>query len=239
MVRGYEAGKDTFVEVSDEELERLAPEKSRDIDLRRFVNADDIPPIYFERGYFLAPAAGSTKAYQLLATIMEKTHRAGIATFVMRGKEYLIAIVAEHGILRAETMRFKDEIRTPRDIGLPDKPKVPLDLVKRFARIINKDSAEELSRDELHDEAAAALLSLVKAKQKQKKDVVISKEAEGEEPSAPPDLLTVLKQSLAGHGRGPRHQRVPGAIRGHRQNSPRHQKAPQRTGRRQPRAAPA
>ncbi|MDQ6759675.1 MAG: Ku protein, partial [Acidobacteriota bacterium] len=47
MIRGYEIEKGNFIEVTDEELERLAPEKSRDIDLRRFVDQDAIPPMYF------------------------------------------------------------------------------------------------------------------------------------------------------------------------------------------------
>src|ERR1043166_8197225 len=105
MVRGYETDKDKYVIVTDEELERLAPEKSRDIDLRRFVELKEIPALYFDRSYFLAPAEGSEKAYQLLAETMEKEKLAGIATFVMRGKEYLVAIFPENGILRAEIGR--------------------------------------------------------------------------------------------------------------------------------------
>jgi DNA end-binding protein Ku len=101
MVRGYEIEKDEYIVVTDEELERLAPERSRAIDLRRFVEANQIPALYFERAYFLVPSEACEKAYRLLATTMEKTKRAGIATFVMRGKEYLIAILAENGILRA------------------------------------------------------------------------------------------------------------------------------------------
>ena len=78
----------------------------------------------FERSYFLTPAGKSTKAYRLLAEIMERSGRAGIATFVMRDKEYLVAILAENGILRAVTMRFPDEVRDPADMGLP-KPHAP------------------------------------------------------------------------------------------------------------------
>jgi len=61
VVRGFEIDKEKFVIVTDEELERLAPEKTRDIDLKQFVPAESIPPIYFERGYFLTPAAGSQR----------------------------------------------------------------------------------------------------------------------------------------------------------------------------------
>lgn len=218
MVRGYEIEKDKYIVVTDEELDKLEPEKSQDIDLRRFVNKDAIPPLYFERGYFLAPAEGSTKAYQLLAAVMEKTGRAGMATFVMRGKEYLTAIVAENGILRAETMRFKDEIRTPEDIGLPEKAKVSEQLVHRFEQMIMKKAAQELPRDQLHDETAAALLEVVKKKQTRKENIVESGEAEGrEQPQV--DLVEVLKKRLAGHA-GAWNRRQPQGGRGGRTQHP-------------------
>ena len=113
IVRGYEVDKGKFVVITDEELERLEPDKSRDIDLKRFVPEDSIPPIYFERGYFLAPEGNSQKAYKLLAETMKKTSQAGVATFVMRGKEYLVAIFSDNGILRAEVMRFSGRVALP------------------------------------------------------------------------------------------------------------------------------
>src|SRR2546421_590780 len=136
MVRGFEYEKGKYVIVTDEELERLAPEQSRDIDLRKFVDLESIPPLYFDRSYFLAPSQGSEKAYRLLAETMEKNKLAGMATFVMRGKEYLVAIFPENGILRAETMRFADELRSPKEVGLPEKKKVPAATVKKFERLI-------------------------------------------------------------------------------------------------------
>src|SRR5437870_6292764 len=152
MVRGYEVEKDKYVVVTDEELERLAPEQSRDIDLRRFVDLESIPPLYFDRSYFLAPSAGSEKAYKLLAETMAKSGLAGIATFVMRGKEYLAAIFPENGILRAETMRFADEIRSSKEIGLPEKKKLPAATVKKFEKLIAKHSDKHLSLKERSEE---------------------------------------------------------------------------------------
>src|SRR5438045_8530779 len=152
MVRGYEIDKDRYVVVTDEELERLAPEQSRDIDLRRFVPLEEIPPLYFDRSYFLAPSEGSEKAYKLLAETMKKEDLAGVATFVMRGKEYLVSIFPENGILRAETMRFADEIRSPKEIDLPEKKKVPAATVQKFENLIEKHSARQLSLKELNDE---------------------------------------------------------------------------------------
>ena len=195
MVRGYEIDKDKFVVVTDEELERLAPEKTRDIDLKRFVKAETIPPVYFERGYFLTPANNSEKAYKLLATAMEEQGDAGIATFVMRGKEHLVAIFPDNGILRAETMRFHDELRTPKEIGLPEKKKVTPATVKKFETMIKRKSKRTFSPDD--DEETERLLKLVKKKQAKKSNVV---ESNVEEPqkSNVIDLMQVLKKSLSG-----------------------------------------
>ena len=196
MIRGYEIDKDKYVVVTDDELERLAPEQSRDIGLRRFVELESIPPLYFDRSYFLAPSAGSEKAYRLLADTMKKDDLAGIATFVMRGKEYLVAIFPENGILRAETMRFADELRSPKDIGLPDKKKLPAATVRKFEKIIARNSDRHLALKELKDEKTAQLLKLVAKKRSQHKDVVKVDEPEQPEGKVV-DLMEVLKKSLA------------------------------------------
>lgn len=197
MIRGFEIEKDKFVVVTDEELERLAPEQSRDIDLRRFVPLEDIPPLYFDRSYFLAPSAGSEKAYKLLAETMQKSDLAGIATFVMRGKEYLVAIFPENGILRAETMRFADEIRSPKEIDLPEKKKLPAATVGKFEKLIERHSHKQFSLKDLKDEQTAKLLKLVERKRKQHKDVVEVEVPEREEGKVV-DLMAALKKSLAG-----------------------------------------
>jgi DNA end-binding protein Ku len=196
IVRGYEVEKNRWVIVTDDELERIAPEKSRDIDLRRFVKDSQLPRLYFERGYFLAPAGGSVKAYRLLAETMQQTGRAGIATFVMRGREYLIAILADNGYLRAETLRFVDEVRTPDDIGLPSRPKVTKKSVQPFEKIIDSKEAKELPLGELKNRQAARLLALVGKKQQKKGNVVGHARPEAEEPDVV-DILALLQQRLS------------------------------------------
>src|SRR5258707_8230914 len=196
MVRGYEIDKNKYVVVTDEELERLAPEQSRDIDLRRFVDLESIPPLYFDRSYFLAPSEGSEKAYKLLSETMEKSGLAGIATFVMRGKEYLVAIFPENGILRAETMRFSDELRSPKEVGLPEKKSVPAATVKKFERIIKKHSARTLPLKELKDEKTEQLLKLIEKKHARHKDVV-EVEAPKRDQGKVVDIMEALKKSLA------------------------------------------
>jgi len=197
VVRGFEITKEKFVIVTDEELERLAPEKTRDIDLKQFVPAESIPPIYFERGYFLTPAAGSQKAYKLLAETMDKSGLAGIATFVMRGKEYLVAIFSDKGILRAETMRFADELRSPADVGLPKKKEAPKATVTKFEKLIANKSKKQFTPAKLADKQTDSLLKLVKKKQS-KRENVVKVEEEMDTDHKVVDLVKILKQSLGG-----------------------------------------
>jgi DNA end-binding protein Ku len=201
IVRGYEVAKDTFVVVGDDELEKLAPERTRDIDLRLFVGVGEIDPMHFERAYYLTPGGNSTKAYRLLAATMEQTGKAGIATFVMRGKEYLIAILAEGGILRAETLRFAEEIRSPGDVGLPspDKPKAAV--VKRMEKAITALAESAFAESELEDGGAERLMELVARKQEAGQDVVAAPEAAEAAPGEGViDLMEVLRRSLQGAG---------------------------------------
>jgi DNA end-binding protein Ku len=208
ILRGFESDDGTYVVIGDEELEAVAPEKSRDIDLTRFVDAEAVDPIYFQRSYFLTPAGDSTKAYRLLAAVMERTGRAGIATFVMRGKEYLVAILAEGGILRAETLRFHDEVRSAEDVGLPDPGdvKVPKALEQKVKKAIRAAAAEGIDEEEMRDEDARRLLAVVERKRRAGEDVVEAPGAEPEEEEEGGaeviDLMEVIKRNLAGGGVG-------------------------------------
>ncbi|HJR53637.1 MAG TPA: Ku protein [Gemmatimonadota bacterium] len=204
-VHAYELDGGKFVEVTDEELEELAPEKTREIDLRLFVDKDELDPVFFERAYFLAPSKGANKPYRLLVSAMESTGKAGIATFVMREREYLVAIIAENGLLRAETMRFADEIRSPEDAELPKPEKVEKKMVQRLSKALDAVFEEELDPDELQDRRSRGIEKLVKSKLSAGKDVVKAPEevresegALGSEDRLVIDLMEELKRRMKG-----------------------------------------
>ena len=194
-VRGFETAAGKFVTVTEEELERLAPEKSRDINLRVFVARSEISPLYFEKGYILTPADKSGKAYRLLAEIMEYSQRVGIATFVMHGKEYLIAILASDGILRAETMRFSDEVRKPSHIGLPKKKRPPSTAVEKFHTAIERLSKNTLDLDDMRDKYAQRMLKFIEKKRAKQQNGAGS-ESPRKGPAEIVDLMEVLKRNL-------------------------------------------
>lgn len=204
IVRGFELDG-RYVVVTDDELGALEPDKSRDIDLRRFVDRDAIDPRFLANAYYLTPGGGSTKAYRLLAETMQRTGRAGIATFVMRGKEYLVAILAERGILRAETLRFQDELRSDTDIGLPDKPRLKKAEVTSMEKAVHAHSKARLDRRELEDDYTAELRKLARSKQRKRKDVVAAPEAaEPGDDADVIDLVDVIKRGMKGRQSKPR-----------------------------------
>jgi DNA end-binding protein Ku len=207
LVRGYEVAADRYVVLTDEELESVAPRRSRDIDLRRFVPAGELDPFLFERAYVLAPAGESVKPYRLLAEVLEQEDKVGIATFVLRTKEYLVAIVARDGILWAETMRFHGELRTPKEVGLAPLKHAAKAQVAAWVRAIHALEKDAISREELADRREARLQQLVERKQRQGEGVVESDlSANGETAAADgeePDLFAAIQRSLH-HVRGSR-----------------------------------
>jgi DNA end-binding protein Ku len=198
IVRGYEVAADRFVVVSDDELEALAPAKSRDIDLQRFVALSEIDPVYFDHPYYLAAAGGSTKAYRLLAQTMEETGRAGIATFVMRGKEYLIAIVAEQGVLRAETLRFADELRGAAAVGLPKEKAATARGRTQMRQVLRRLRKDGVDTGTLVDERDRRLIALIETKAHAHRDVVTADVPEEPGDAVVVDLMERLEQSLRG-----------------------------------------
>jgi len=206
IVRGYEVEQDRFVLVDDEELAGLAPEKSREIDLKRFVPVAQLDPVFFERAYLLVPARDSIKAYRLLARTLEECGRAGIATFVMRDKEYLVAIIAEGGLLRAETLRHADEIRSPEAVGLPAPRQAPRGAIEQQVTAMQALAAEALDRTALRDPGRQRLLDLIERKRTTDTDVVARAEQgspEAEDEDEPIDLMQVLKEGLEQGGPEP------------------------------------
>ena len=201
IVRGFETEKGKMLVVSDAELESVAPEMTRDIELRRFVPHAQIPPSFYQRPYFLAPSSKSTKAYHLLADTMAGSGQVGIGSFVMRGHEYLAAILSEGGLLRMATLRHADELRSPRDVGLPKPGKVAAKESRSVAKAIAALTRDGLDMAEMSDRFGGAVAKLVESKEKKDADVVEiggAENAEAEPASADVyDLMKVLRQRLS------------------------------------------
>jgi DNA end-binding protein Ku len=137
VARAYDLDGKQVV-VTDEELESVQPRKTRTIDIEAFADLEDIDPIHLDHPYFLVPAGdsqGTLRAYQLLASVMAKTDRAAIGRFVMRTKEYLVAVRERDGALALSTMRFADEVRPTKPVPAGGKKPSKAQLDKAVAII--------------------------------------------------------------------------------------------------------
>ncbi len=198
IVKGYEFAPDQYVLLSKDELSDLEPPKSRTIEIKDFVDLDEIDPIYFEQPYYLGPDKGAEKAYALLTKAMQDENKVAIARFVLRNKEHLAAIRPMGDVLTLATMRFHDEVSDPKDLdGLlgEEKPGKPSAAEVKMAKELISSLSGDFDPTAYHDEYREELISLLDRKAAGE-DVVTAKEEEPEATKAP-DLMAALEESLA------------------------------------------
>ena len=121
VVKGFEVAKDRYVTVDREELEELAPERTRTIDVEQFVDASAVDPIYFDVSYYAVPDRDYERAYGLLVDAMRDTGKMAICWFVLRRKRYLAALRPQGRLMVLTTMFHADEI-LPTAYLEPSKP---------------------------------------------------------------------------------------------------------------------
>jgi DNA end-binding protein Ku len=196
LVKGYEIGPDRYVVVTPEELDALAPEKTRAIDIEDFVDLDQIDPIYYDHPYYLVPDKSSEKAYRLLLDAMRESGKVAIARVVIRSKEQLVAIRPRDSVLTMETMLFADEVVPPDQLedapqdGRKKTTKRELAMAQQLIDSLSGDFEPDKYRDEYRDR----VLDLIERKA-EGEEVVL--EAPAEEPQQVPDLMAALEASIA------------------------------------------
>jgi len=197
IVKAYEIAKDRYIPLSKAEMEALAPEKSRAIEVRDFVGLEEIDPIYFDSPYYLGPAEGAARAYSLLARAMEESGKVAIARFVFRNKEHLAAIRPADGVLTLTTMRFADEVVSPGELEdvLPEEaPKVAKREVEMAEQLI-ESLTRRFDPTAYRDEYREQLLAMIE--RKAAGEEIVAAPAEEPAPTKAPDLMAALEESIA------------------------------------------
>ncbi|MET9632321.1 Ku protein [Lentzea sp. NPDC006480] len=194
IVKGHETGDGEYVLVEPEELDDIAPGRSRTLDIEAFVDLDEIDPVFFQKTYWLGPAKPEfSRPYLLLAQAMKKTNRAGIAVFVMRGKQYLTALKEDNGILAVHTLFFADEIREPKDVLEMPEGRAPRGKELDMAVSLVESMADDWNPKAYRDTYTERVNKLIKAKQKGREVVA---EAEPPEATGVMDLMEALQRSV-------------------------------------------
>src|SRR5690242_20205288 len=118
LVKGWEVAKGEYVMVEESDLESVALQRSQSIEIIRFVRLEDVDPVYFDRTYYLAPAAADAarRPYVLLLRAMQETGMAAVGKFVLWGKENLCLIRAQDEALVLELLFFAEDVRAKNEI---------------------------------------------------------------------------------------------------------------------------
>ena len=182
------------VVVTDEELSSVQPRKTRTIDIEAFVDMDQVDPIYFDHPYFLVPAGdseGTLRAYRLLVEVMGSQDRAALGRFVMRTKEYLVAIREREGALALTTMLFHDEVRPTKDIAIAGKK--PSKRQLEDAAAIIEELSTNWDPERYEDCYRERLKRVIDAKRKRK---TIRAPTPEKQPEPVSDLMAALEETL-------------------------------------------
>ena len=191
IVKGYEYEKDHYVTLTDEELDSLPVASAKAIEIERFVEAEEIDPIYFQKAYYLVPEGTGVKAYHLLREAMADDGKVALAKVAFRDKEHLATLRLRDNVFVLETMFWPDEIRTPKFDVLDESVEVrPQEI--RMARSLIDSLTDAFTPEEFTDEYRAALEELVQ-KKIQGEEITYTEEAE---PSKVVDLMEALKASV-------------------------------------------
>jgi DNA end-binding protein Ku len=190
--KGYEYERGRYVTITDEELKDLQIESSKIIDLERFIDRDEVDPIYLDAPYYVHPDGEiAAETFRVIGEAMAKTNKVGLGHVTLSSRERLVLVEPRDGGLVMSTVRSADEVRPP-EFGAKPKGEAEPDMVAIAETIIERRSGAfdpETFRDRYQD----ALRELVEAKTK-------GLERAPREIAEPPkviNLMDALKRSLA------------------------------------------
>lgn len=165
IVRGYLLNE-KYVVLDKTDFEKAAPEKTKHIEIRQFVEETEIDSTYFEAPYFLEPQKTGARAYSLLRDALKKTGKAGVGLFVMHNREHVCIIKSQGNVILLNRIRFAQEIRSPKDLDIPATKSKP-DELKMAVNLINQ-LTKPFDVKKYKDDYSDKLLKIIRAKSKGK-----------------------------------------------------------------------
>jgi DNA end-binding protein Ku len=192
-VKGYEVGKGQFVVVTDEELESVAVERRRTIDIISFIDIEEVDPVYYDRTYYVAPQEAANKPYTLLLEALKETGKAAVGKLVLSSKEHLVLLRPSGDALAIELLFYPEDVR-PKDeieeiVHDTKVAKPELEMAKQLVESL----ARPFDPQEFENEHKRDLMALIE-KKLAGEEIAAAPEPEKREPV--PDLMAALQASL-------------------------------------------
>jgi DNA end-binding protein Ku len=199
IVKGYEYEKGKYVILKDEDFQRVDLEATQTVDIKDFVEQEEIDPIFFYKPYYLEPQKGGDKAYALLRDALKDTNKVGVAKVVIKTREYLAGVKPEDGALVLELMHFADELADPSKLHLPKKVEVG----KRemtMAKSLIDSMTSKWEPEKYKDDYREALMEVIEEKVEAGGKEIEEKPRKAPKPTKVIDLVSVLQKSLEESG---------------------------------------
>jgi DNA end-binding protein Ku len=209
VVKGYEYEKGEYVVLTDEDFRRANVEASRTIDIQTFVDRDAIAPYYFDTPYFLVPDKNGERVYSLLREALEQSKKLAVATFVLRSRQHVAALMPVDRIIVLNTLRYNQEIQPHPDVAAAVAKKTnaaggrELSMALKLVEEMSEDWKPDVFTDTYREDLLKRIQQKVKAGQTH---ALTEPEEEGAERPATGgkvvDLMSLLEKSLAQKGGG-------------------------------------
>ena len=203
IVRGVEQTNGRYVVVSDTDLRRASPERTQRIDILAFVEATAIPPLYFDRPYYLEPARGGERGYALFREALRRSGKLAVASVVVKTRQHLAAVLVYDRVLVLNVLRYASELRDPSKLRVPGATLKALRISDRELKMAERlvaEMTEDWDPKKYHDEYRDELLAFIK---KRGRAGQLTSAPETEEKPATRnradviDIAELLKRSLA------------------------------------------
>lgn len=204
IVKGYEYEKEQYVVLTDDDFRRANVEATQTVDILRFIDGDEIAPMYFETPYYLAPERRGEKGYALLRETLKKTHKVAIANVVIRTRQYVAAVLPLDELLVLNTLRYANEVKSADELNVPTKNLKTMGVTAKETEMATK-LVEEMTGTwnpkEYHDTYHEDLLKLIDKRIKAGQARFIATPEVEEENTRPAkgkvvDLMALLKRSV-------------------------------------------
>lgn len=192
IVKGYEYREGDYVVLTKEDFKKADARKTQTIEIKQFVEEEEIDSRYYDKPYFLEPGKGADRAYALLRDALEKSGKIALAKYAMRARDNMAAIKPLGNALILNQMRFPSDLRNPKGLNFPDKKAADEDEIKMAIALIDQQTKPFIAED-WHDTYTEELEEIIEEKAKGKKP-----KARGKQPTDTKvkDLMSTLKASL-------------------------------------------
>ena len=195
IVKGYEYEKGKYVVLKDEDFQRVDLEATQTVDIKDFVDQEEIDPMFFYKPYYLEPQKGGDKAYALLRDSLKDTNKVGVAKVVIKTRQYLAGVKPEDGVLVLELMHFADELADSEKLHLPKK----MEVGKRemnMAKLLIDSMTSKWEPEKYEDDYREALMEVIEEKVEAGGKEIEEKPRKAPKPTKVIDLVSVLQKSL-------------------------------------------